>query len=183
MQRIMVIGGPGSGKSTLARRIGHRLDLPVYHLDQLTFESGWVERPHDVRDRELANIVAGAHWVIDGNYARTWHMRLQRADVVVWIDIPLWTRVWRVLRRSWQFRGQTRPDLPAGCPEVFGWQTVEFLHYIITRTRTRGFGAKVDRWIRPSGVPVHRFQTNAQADAWVDGLPKRKAGTKPGQSS
>ncbi|MEO0358959.1 MAG: DNA topology modulation protein FlaR [Pseudomonadota bacterium] len=166
MKRIMVIGGPGSGKSTLARRIGRHRDLPVVHLDQLTFDPGWVERPNDIRDAELADIVATQRWVMDGNYTRSWPARLTRTDAVIWIDIPVWTRLWRVLRRSWIYRGQVRPDLPPGCPEVFSTQTIGFLIYIL-RTAP-GFAAQVDRAITPSGVPLYRFNNNADADAWVD---------------
>ena len=170
-KRIMVIGGPGSGKSTLARMLGEQLALTVHHLDRMHFLPGWVEKDKAAFDAEIQDVVDGDAWVIDGNYARSWHHRLQRTDMVIWLDIPMPLRFRRALVRSWQYRGQARPDLADGCPETFNWETLEFLHYIVKTAR--GFPAKVDRWIRPSGVPVHRFTTNADADAWV-----RQLGTK-----
>ena len=45
MKRIVIVAGPGSGKSTLARILGERLNLPVFHVDQIHWQENWVERP------------------------------------------------------------------------------------------------------------------------------------------
>lgn len=127
MQRVMIIGGSGSGKSTLAREIGARLGLPVIHMDSLIFSPGWKEVPEPVfLDRVEAALTEDA-WVMDGNYSRTWPQRLARADSVIFLDIPTWLRLWRVIRRVATGYGRTRPDLAPGCPEqidlgfIFGW--------------------------------------------------------------
>ncbi|MFW5904155.1 MAG: AAA family ATPase [Candidatus Saliniplasma sp.] len=31
--KIAIIGSPGSGKSTFAKKLGKKLNIPVYHLD------------------------------------------------------------------------------------------------------------------------------------------------------
>ncbi len=129
MHRIMIIGNPGSGKSTLARAMGHQLGLPVTHIDQLQFKRGWGEADPDERDASVRVVVAGPSWVIDGNYSSTIEDRMARADTLIWLDIALWRRLGRVARRTWRFYGQSRPDLPEGCPERF---SPEFLHYILT---------------------------------------------------
>ena len=117
MQRIMIIGGPGSGKSTLARALGVRLGLPVVHIDPMFWAPGWVQRS---RAETLALISAAAlagAWVMDGNHSQTYDLRAGRADMIVCLDLPRTLRVWRILWRRVQFHGQTRPDMPANCPE------------------------------------------------------------------
>ncbi|MGJ9459265.1 hypothetical protein [Oceanobacillus sp. CF4.6] len=42
MKKVAIIGCSGSGKSTLARTLGAMLHLPVYHLDALFWQPGWV---------------------------------------------------------------------------------------------------------------------------------------------
>lgn len=123
----MIVGGSGSGKSTLARAIGARLGLPVVHMDALMFSPGWQEVADDVFLARVEAAVARDTWVMDGNYSRTWPQRLARADTVIFLDIPTWLRLWRVIRRVATGYGRTRPDLAPGCPEqidlgfIFGW--------------------------------------------------------------
>jgi len=128
----MIIGGPGSGKSTLARAMGERLGLTVTHIDQLQFEPGWVETNSETRDAQLREVIARPSWIIDGNYFSTIDDRMARADTLIWLDIPIWRRLWRVARRTLRYYGQSRPDLPEGCPERF---SLEFIHYILSSNK------------------------------------------------
>lgn len=134
MQRVMIIGGPGSGKSTLARALGQKLGLPVTHIDQLQFLPDWVETDPADRDANLRDVIAGSTWIIDGNYSSTIEDRMARADTLIWLDVPLARRLWRVARRTAQFYGRNRPDLPEGCPERF---SPEFVHYIVSTNKSQ----------------------------------------------
>jgi len=119
MRRIVVMGPPGSGKSTLARRVGARLGLPVFHLDQVYWRPGWVEAPPDEFRAEVARIAALPEWVIDGNYIDTIGPRFAAADAVIYLDIGPILSVARILRRSLFSFGQVRRDMAQGCPEQF----------------------------------------------------------------
>jgi adenylate kinase family enzyme len=129
LSRIMIIGAPGSGKSTLARAVGDRLGLPVVHFDHVFWTLGWVERPKAEQEVLAQQIEAQNMWVCEGNFTRTWPSRAARADLVVWLDLPLLLRFWRVLKRVWHWRGRNRPDMADGCPERFD---AEFMHYVLT---------------------------------------------------
>jgi adenylate kinase family enzyme len=129
MNRLMIIGAPGSGKSTLARVVGARTGLPVIHFDHIFWQPGWVERPK-AQQKELALALEQQDmWVCDGNFTTTWPSRAARADRVVWLDLPMPLRFWRVLRRWWRYRGRPRPDSAPGCPERLDR---EFLVYVLT---------------------------------------------------
>ena len=114
-----------AGKSTLATEMADLLRLPVIHLDEHFWNPGWIETPDDKFDG-----------MVDGNYSRTLHHRLLRAQVVVVLAFPTWLCLWGVFKRAVLFRDQTRPDLPEGCPEQLpDWQ---FLWWIISyRWRSR----------------------------------------------
>lgn len=135
MKRVMIIGAPGSGKSTLARRIGAATGLPVYHMDQIHWQSGWVQRPRPLRV-EMAHAVENApEWVFEGGFSTTYAHRLSRCDTLIFLDLPVWLRAWRVARRTLRHYGRNRPDLPEGCPERF---SAEFWRWIwTTRTKNR----------------------------------------------
>ncbi len=135
MQRVMIVGGPGSGKSTLARALGAMTGLPVFHMDHIHWQSGWVERPKDEKDRLTEAVHALDRWIFEGGHSRTYPGRIARADTLIWLDMPVTLRFRRVLWRSLRWRGQTRPDLPDGCIERFGPETLEFWRFI-WRTRT-----------------------------------------------
>jgi adenylate kinase family enzyme len=126
MKRVLVIGSPGAGKSTLATEIARRTRLPLIHLDRHHWRAGWVEADKAEWEPQVAALIAGESWVIDGNYGGTLAARLARADTVIWLDFPVWLCVARVFRRAVHYRGRTRPDMAEGCPEQLNW---EFLVY------------------------------------------------------
>ena len=162
MQRVLVIGSPGAGKSTLSHGLAARTGLPLYHLDKLFWRSGWVERDRAEGRTELAAILAGDRWIIDGNYGSSLPMRIARADTVVWLDYPAWLCLGRVLKRWWQYRGTARPDMTEDCPENLN---LEFLLYVLNfRNAWRHRNAAA---LTSFAGQILHFRAPAEAAAWL----------------
>ncbi|NUB46057.1 AAA family ATPase [Fertoebacter nigrum] len=117
MRRVMIVGQPGSGKSTLARALGARTGLPVVHMDHIHWQPGWVERTAAQKDRLCAEVEAREEWIFEGGHSRSYANRVARADLLIWVDVPVALRLWRVTRRTLTGLGKSRPDLPSACPE------------------------------------------------------------------
>jgi adenylate kinase family enzyme len=164
----MVIGGPGSGKSTLAREMGERLGLPVVHLDRVFWLPGWVERTREERVRLVTLAEAEERWIIDGNFTTSWPNRVQRADLIVWLDLPVPLRLWRVLRRIRHWRGRVRPDMQDGCPERLD---PGFLWYIPSTARRYRRKCLALFAGLPTGKGI-RLSSPAAIRQWRDGLPR-----------
>lgn len=130
MKRIMIVGCPGSGKSTMARWVGEQTGLPVQHMDHIHWMPDWIERPRADRLEMIRLVEESDRWIIEGGISERYAERLARADLLVWLDLPVSVRLWRVIQRSWRYRGQSRPDLPEGCPEKLDRETLNFLIWI-----------------------------------------------------
>lgn len=125
-RRVVIMGQPGSGKSTLARCLGARLGLPVFHLDNAFWQPGWVQAsPEQFRDA-VSGMASLPAWVIDGNYTQTLQVRLAAADTVIYLDLPRWRCMWRIVRRMIAGRGKERTDLAAGCPEKIDFAFLKY---------------------------------------------------------
>ena len=101
-RRILTFGVCGSGKSTLAEAIAGKLALPYISVDDLCWEPGWVSLPPDEIDRRVLPRLAAEQYVIDSVYGRHNAAALGRVDVVVALDYPRLTSLWRLVRRTWR---------------------------------------------------------------------------------
>lgn len=111
MDRIIVIGCGGAGKSTFSRKLSSKLDIPVYHLDKLFWNKGWVETPQEQFDSKIEKIVSKDKWIIDGNYIRTMDIRAKSADTIIFINMPTYLCLYRIFKRRLMYRGKSRPDM------------------------------------------------------------------------
>jgi adenylate kinase family enzyme len=102
MQRVSVVGNSGSGKSRLAARLAETLAVPYIELDSIHHLADWQPIDPDRFLEQVAGLTAGSTWVIDGNYRTVvvdgpvW----ERADTVVWLDLPRRTVMRQVIGRT-----------------------------------------------------------------------------------
>ena len=110
MQRVSVVGTSGSGKTTLARQLAERLNCLHVELDAIHWQPNWQGLDAETFRKQVSEATSGTAWIIDGNYGTVRDIIWERAEVIVWLDYPLWLLVWRVFRRGVQ-RSLTREDL------------------------------------------------------------------------
>lgn len=146
MKRVAVVGCIGAGKSTLARALGKALGLPVVHLDRHWWEDGAyvIEGRRTVKQRTLPpdkyhqfqrEVVEREEWVIDGGVDGL-ELRLERADTVVFLDLPLLLCASRVIRRT----NKAREDYPPLVRESWRWglMLLRWVLWTYPRKRRRG---------------------------------------------
>lgn len=111
--RISIVGTSGAGKTTLARQLAARLAIPHIELDGLFWEPNWQGVETAVFVERVEAAIATDSWVIDGNYRRVRSQIWERANVIVWLDLPrslvmqriLWRTARRVLLRQELWKG------------------------------------------------------------------------------
>jgi adenylate kinase family enzyme len=120
--RIAITGPSGSGKTTLAAELARTLGIRHVEIDALHHGPNWESCGVEVlRERVLAAI-DGDGWVTDSTYhAMLGDLVSSRADVLVWLDLPIPLVMWRLLRRT-HVRLRDKVELWNGNLEP-GWRT------------------------------------------------------------
>ena len=114
MKKVAVFGNAGGGKSTLSKRLSQITGLPLYVLDKIKYQSGGIEVPQEHYKRIHERILVTDQWIIDGfGCMETLWRRLDEADSLVFVDLPLYVHFWWVTKRL--FVGYFKP--PDGWPE------------------------------------------------------------------
>lgn len=182
-ERVSVVGNSGSGKTTLARRIAEELSVPHVELDAIFHQAGWTPLPRDEFRSRVDAATAGEAWVVDGNYSAVRDIVWERADTVVWLDLPRRTVMRQLTLRTLR-RAVTREELWNTNREPLAnflrWDPEQsILRWAWTRhqpNRERYAAAMVDpRWNHLAFV---RLTSVADAERWVAALRRpRSEGT------
>ena len=107
-KKIVIFGASGAGKSYMSGRVAKLTGYPVYHLDAVFHQRGWVTIPEDefiTRQREM---MSGETWIIEGNYKKTMEFRFAAADLIIFLEVNRFTRILAAARRQ----GMKRPEIP-----------------------------------------------------------------------
>lgn len=129
MQRVLVMGCSGSGKSTFACKLAAQRGLPFVSIDQIYWQPGWVEPRASEFSARMTCEAEKPAWVMDGNYTShgASELRRERADTVIWFDLPRWLCMLSVVHRIVAGYGRVRPEMTPGCPERLD---LVFLRYV-----------------------------------------------------
>jgi len=85
----MVIGPCGAGKSVFSRKLAKILNLPLYPLDNIFWNENKEHISRPEFDAKLEEILRKESWIIDGDYSRTYEIRMQNADTIIYLNFPL----------------------------------------------------------------------------------------------
>ncbi|MEM8825214.1 MAG: AAA family ATPase, partial [Pseudomonadota bacterium] len=114
-----------------------------------------------------------------GGHSKTWSQRLDRADTLIWIDLPVALRFWRVGKRIVRWYGRTRPDLPDGCPEHLNREFLSF----IWRTRETGRARCAALMAEaPAGKATNHLRSPREVAGYLSALRRAAAGGNLGIS-
>ena len=168
MERIIIIGSCGAGKSTLAISLAKKLELPLVHLDRIRFVGSWQERTREEFDVLLEAELQKEQWIIDGNFSRTFPRRLQFADTVIWLDLPVYTCLWGATKRVFQHHGKSRPDMGGNCPEHFDKNKISLYKAIwgFNKRNKKNY----EELLKDTGAKVYRLKSRRQVKRFLQGI-------------
>ncbi len=117
MKRVAVFGNTGAGKSTTSRKIASTKSLPLFVLDKIQFKPGGAEISKQAFIDSHNKLMEKEQWVIEGfgNIETLWP-RLEKADTLVFIDLPLWVHYWWVTKRFIMGLFSSPQGWPKGTP-------------------------------------------------------------------
>lgn len=167
MQRVMIIGCAGSGKSTLARDLSQKTGLPVVHIDQIYWTSGWIMRALEEVRELVASATEAPDWIFEGNNTANFDLRMAKADTLIFIDLPVWLCLFRVLKRTLTSHGRVREDMAPGCPEKFSWSFLKWVHSYPKRGRPKTLDLLASA---PASLTIHRLRTSRSVKAFLEAV-------------
>ncbi len=168
-RRVVVAGTSGSGKTSLAAVVAERLGVPHVEIDALFHGPGWEPRASFVAD--VQRFTAEPGWVTEWQYSEVRPLLIERAALMVWLDLPRRTVmrqvVWRTLTRRWRrqqlWNGNIEPPLWTIATDGqhivrWAWST-----HATTAAQVAAAAAR-----RPD-LTIVRLGSRAEADAWLAG--------------
>lgn len=126
--KIAIIGSPGSGKSYLGSALHTLLQIPLYHLDKYQWKPGWEKRDPISIETSHNDLCDADEWIIEGCTVRHFSYRAQKADVIIFLDIPRSVCLYRIFKRAFTNFGKVYYSSAPGCKERF--PSFSFLKYV-----------------------------------------------------
>lgn len=133
IKRICVVGAPGTGKTTLSKKLAKIYNLPVCHLDSFHQLPNWELRDENERDNLILEETKKEEWILDGTFTNTLLERINRADLVIFLDYTSFAALKGVIKRIIKDYGKEKSDMP-GCKEKFD---MSFILYVATYNKQR----------------------------------------------
>jgi adenylate kinase family enzyme len=173
IRRVSVVGSSGSGKTTFAAQLAARLGVRHIELDAIWWGPNWTHLDAETFAAKVDEATSDEAWVCDGNFSAVRPIVLERADTVVWLDLPLGTCLARMLRRTmgrvrsgeelWGGNRESWREVFVGRDALFWWLVSQH------RRKRRDYEARF-AVMDPARLRVLRFRTSADAERWLASL-------------
>ena len=114
--KICIVGNSGAGKSVLAGKLAGRLAIPLFTVDKIYWQPGWVLRDEAAFNRIHDKWLENDAWLIDGvGYWQALEKRFSQADRIVFLDFPVDVCLERAIKRIEDEEKMPNPDIVKGC--------------------------------------------------------------------
>ena len=98
--KILIVGIVASGKTTLARRLSKLLNIKHYEIDSVVHDDERNIKRSEAEQKKLFNkINKNDSWIIEGTLRKHLFYLCDLADVIIYLDIPVSVRIFRILTR------------------------------------------------------------------------------------
>ena len=153
MKKVAVFGNTGGGKSTLSKRLAALTGLPLVPLDLMQYKPGGDQVPHEEFKAAHDDLLQQEQWIVDGfGSMDTLWPRLDVADTLVYLDMPVVRHYWWVTKRFLKGLWVSPEGWPEGSSILKGtlnsYSTVGLCHQKLTpRYRTYVEKAKATKQV------------------------------------
>lgn len=127
-KKVRIIGGPGSGKTYLGKKLAQRWNVPLLGTDDTLFakdDTNYTKfRTKEERKRMMDAFCKKSSWVVEGvSLTEKSRSSIEKADVVVFLDVSQTKQLLRILRRSIQrrFRKEEKKETFARFIRLIAW--------------------------------------------------------------
>ena len=111
MNKILIIGISGTGKTRIARKISAVLKIPVTHYDTLSWGQNGKEVKRRIVEKKINEVLKKRKWIIEGYINPSAKKKLEKADIVIYLDYSGVRAFFGGIKRWWEYRGKTRPEM------------------------------------------------------------------------
>ncbi|MCU6711397.1 hypothetical protein M6D81_22130 [Paenibacillus sp. J5C_2022] len=102
MNKILITGIVASGKTTLAKQLSSSLGIPWHELDAIVHHrtsEGRHKRTAEEQMEVIRGIDQSGAWIFEGVDRKSYRLLFEMADMVIFLDPPLWKRKMRIMTR------------------------------------------------------------------------------------
>ena len=112
-------------------------------------------------------------WIIDGINLRVMEYRIQRADMIIFLDVPRYLCFYRIFKRTFKNYGKETTSSPQGCPERFNWEFIKFLKWVWDFKKKYPAAVKALLKKYSDDKQIYIFRSQQEVDAFIKKIRKQ----------
>ena len=145
--------------------LAERLHARHVEIDALWHGPNWEPCGEDELRRRVSAATDGDGWISDGTYHTIiGDLVLERADTIVWLDLPARIVMWRLLRRSW-VRKRDKVELWHGNREAPWREQIRWLFWPAFKRVFENRRRLPEKLAQFPQLEVHRLRSNADVQS------------------